>query len=99
MQETAYFVRRPRHVSDLRRPHLPSAEQPYTIVRTVILRPIDYENFSEDLLADRAFLTPVAQAGSTKHCIFITKRGISEGVLVVPTDDAHVRFAAFITGM
>ena len=99
MQETAYFVRRPRRISDLRRPHLPSAEQPYTIVRTVLLRPIDYENFSEDLLADRAFLTPVAQSGSTKHCIFITKRSASEGILVVPTNDTHVHFAAFIAGM
>ncbi len=55
MVETAYFVNHPRRVSDLRQPHLPEAEQAYAIVQTVTLRPIDYENFSEDLLADRAF--------------------------------------------
>ena len=63
MEETAYFVNHPRQVSDPHQPHLPEAEQAYAIVQTVTLRPIDYENFSEDLLADRAFLTPLAQRG------------------------------------
>ena len=70
---TAYFVNRPRRVSDLRQPHLPGAERAYTIVQTITLRPIDYENFSEDLLADRAFLTPLAQRGEVLQCIFVTR--------------------------
>ena len=96
MEETAYFVNHPRRVSDLRQPHLPEAEQTYAIVQTVTLRPIDYENFSEDLLADRASLTPLAQRGKVLQCIFVTMRGASDGILVVPTDNEHVRCAAYV---
>lgn len=96
MEERAYFVNHPRRVSDLRQPHLPEAEQVYSIVRTVTLRPIDYENFSEDLLADRAFLTPLAQHGKIRQCIFVTMRGASDGILVVPISNEHVRCAAYV---
>ena len=96
MVETAYFVNHPRQVSDLRQPHLVKAEQTYLIVRTVTLRPIDYENFSEDLLADRAFLTPIVQQDEVRRCIFVTKHGASDGILVVPTKDEHVRCAAYV---
>ena len=53
---TAYFYFRPRTVRDLRRPHLLESETEYEIVKTITLSGIDYENFSEDLLADRQFI-------------------------------------------
>ena len=55
-RQTAHFFYRPRRVSELSAPHLMEEEHPYTIVGEVTLSHIDYENFTKDLLADRAFL-------------------------------------------
>ena len=44
-KDTAYFVRRPSTISDLRVPHLLSLEKEYDIVKTIQLSWIDYENF------------------------------------------------------
>ena len=54
--QTAFFLHRPRRISGLLVPNLLEQEHPYTIVTEVRLSHIDYENFTEDLLADRAFL-------------------------------------------
>ena len=60
---TAYFYFRPRTVRDLRCPHLLERETAYEIVKTITLSGIDFENFSEDLLADRQFIEDNA------HCV------------------------------
>ena len=48
----AYFVLYPRRISDLQKPHHLESEKHYHIVDEIRLSSIDYENFSEDLLAD-----------------------------------------------
>ena len=47
--KTAYFVRKPRTVYDLRQPHLSEQEQHYEIVAEIVLSAIDYENFLLDM--------------------------------------------------
>lgn len=56
MRKKAFFVNRRRRLDDLKRLHLVNEEEPFEILKDIALRTIDYTNFSEDLLADRAFL-------------------------------------------
>ena len=87
--QTAYFLHRPRRIGELSVPHLLEQEHPYTIVTEVRLSHIDYENFTEDLLADRAFLerydVPLSING-VYQCLYVHCRDRSDGILVVPKD-------------
>ena len=97
MQRTAWFVYRPRRISDLRVPHFPEQEQPFEIVAEVCLSALDYENFTEDLLADRAFLDgrPTSSA-LPRNCILVFRRAASGGVLVEPDGAGFVKYAAYL---
>ena len=83
----AYFVLYPRRISDLQKPHHLESEKHYHIVDEIRLSSIDYENFSEDLLADRAFLDhyqgPHTKDGALQ-CILVRYWNQTDGVLVVP---------------
>lgn len=100
MKERAFFVYHPRRIANLRVPHLIQDEHPYEIVGTVELSAIDYENFSEDLLADREFLEPYEKAcgGSDIYrCVLVKRKKNTDGILVLPEDGCYVKRAAFIT--
>jgi len=43
-QNTAFFVRRPFAIEDLRKPHPHKEEKPFAVVKTIGLSKIDYEN-------------------------------------------------------
>lgn len=95
----AYFVPDPRQLEDLTIPHFVSDERPYEIAKTIILGAIDYGNFITDMLADRPFIEEnheLCEKGKTWRCLFIRKRGSSEGVLVMPEDNAYVGWAAYL---
>ncbi len=97
---TAYFLYRPRRISDLLIPHLLEQEHPYTIVEEVRLSHIDYENFTEDLLADRAFLERYdgqLSVDGVYQCLLVREWNGANGLLVVPKD-GFVFFAATIQG-
>lgn len=101
MRKKAFFVNRPRRLDDLKRLHLVSEEEPFEILKDIALRTIDYINFSEDLLADRAFLDnwkDKPTVGGRKQCIFARRWNKSDGILVVPTEDSHVLCAAYWSG-
>ena len=55
MEQRAYFVYRPRRIYDLCVPHLPEQELAFEITAVKALSKLDYENLSEDLLADPSF--------------------------------------------
>lgn len=64
--DTAYFVKHPRTIYDLQKPHLLNQERPYQIVSRVTLAAIDYENFITDMVADRQYIedaSPLCAAG------------------------------------
>ena len=97
--QTAYFLYRPRRISDLLVPHLLEQEHPYTIVEEVRLSHIDYENFTEDLLADRAFLErydgPLSVDG-VYQCLLVREWSSTEGILVVPKDGFVFHASAYL---
>lgn len=98
MGKTAYFVVRPRTITDLYRPHLVDIEQLYQVVYTVVLSKMDYENFSTDLLADRAFLDGLDNlcgTGTILRCILVQQRGKQGGILVIPKN-GFVECAAYV---
>ncbi len=72
-----------------------SARKPYEIAAKVCLEEIDYENFTEDMLADRAFIERHATLckGRAHRCILVQASGSEDGVLVVP-DGPFVLWAA-----
>lgn len=97
----AYFVRKPRAISELMTPHLIERERPYEIVETVTLAKIDYENFTTDMLADRLFIednAALCKRGTAWRCIFVHQRGRNDGVLVMPEDACFVGWAAYLHG-
>lgn len=101
MRKKAFFVNRPRRLDDLKSLHLVNEEEPFEILKDIALRANDYTNFSEDLLADRAFLddwNDIPTAGGRKQCIFVHRCNKPDGILVVPTKDSHVLCAAYWSG-
>ncbi len=97
MKGRAYFVRKPRRLDDLKAVDPLAAKEPYEVIKEVALRAIDYENFVEDMLAARAFLEGLDITAAQKPCILVRQRNHAEGVLVVPTADGHVLYAAYCT--
>lgn len=88
----AFFVPFPRRVSDLRRPHSVEEERPYRVTRIVLLPELDYENFSQDLLADRTFLR-----SGRGECLLIKSKHRPDGILVYAKGD-RVHRAAYFSG-
>ena len=93
---TARFISRPRRVSEIQEnPGTP--EENYRIVKTVTLRAIDYENFTEDLLIDRPFLDSYAAlCRDSGDCLYVKRRGAAEGILVFPDQDRRLAAAALL---
>lgn len=95
----AFFVRRPRTIRELWSPHLLEKERPYEIIRTVRLSAVAFDNFAEDMLADRAFLEDggeVCARGVRWKCVFVFSSAREGGVLVVPERGCFVGWAAVI---
>ena len=95
MEQTAYFLRRPRRIEELRAEE-DGQRRPYRIVKTVCLGGMDYENFVTDLLADRAFLEDFpgsGQDGPLVRCLCVSCKGRGS-VLVLPDGTGHVAQAA-----
>ena len=95
MEQTAYFIRRPRRIEELRAEEN-GRRRPYRIVSSLRLDGMDYENFVTDLLADRAFLEDVpacGEDGKVLCCLRVSCPG-REDILVVPDGTGHVELAA-----
>ena len=92
----AYFVHRLCRLSDLLQPHPMEGEQAYRVTRIVVLSPLAYDNFSEDLLIDREFLRRGSK-GLGQGCILVTTKHRRDGILVYPVD-AWVKWAAYAPG-
>lgn len=93
----AYFVKRPRTINDLCRPHRLEEERAYEIVKVVRLSAIDYENFITDMLADRQFIEDYSRLCAQEevwNCLFICEKGQERGVLVMPEGECFVGWAA-----
>ena len=95
MEQTAYFIRRPRRAEELRAEEN-GLRRPYQIVKTLRLGTMDYENFATDLLADRAFLENAdgcGEEGSLVRCLCVCcpRR---DSILVLPDGTGHVALAA-----
>ena len=97
---SAYFVRFPCRIEDLQALHLVERERPFEIVKTVKLAKIDYENFITDMLADRQFIEDYGKRckkGEVWECLFVRRKGRSDGVLIMPEQDCFVGWAAYYT--
>ena len=98
---TAYFVRSPRVLDDLRRPHLLDEEQAFVIEKRITLGVIDFENFVTDMAVERPFLEDSAgscagEDDGALHCLLVRERGKTGGVLVVPEAGGYVLLAAYV---
>ena len=100
MENRAWFVRRPGHISQLRTVHPLDGERSYRVVAEVTLGDMDFENFITDLYADRGFLEEYAHLcsaeGDTWSCILVRCPDYRDAVLVVPEEGRFVGWAAFI---
>lgn len=97
MRDTAWFVKYPRRIDELKLLHDLAAESAFEIVGRVELDDMDYDNFITDLLADRAFLEPYALVcgmGDPLRCVLVSCPDRADGVLVVPERGCYVQYAA-----
>lgn len=96
----AFFVRRPRVLSDLFTPHLIEYRSPYSVKKRINLRSIDYENLITDMLVEREYIEESAElcANSSEiiDCLLISQIDCTDGILIVPGKNGHVRSAAFL---
>ena len=93
----AHFIWRPRRINDLNGLHTVESERPYKLIGEIQLSHIDYENFSEDLLADRAFLDQYGspyKKNEPMRCVLVRCWNKMDGILVVP-EDGFVLYAAY----
>lgn len=98
--KTAYFIKYPRVIDDLKKPHLINQERPYEIVEQLVLAEIDYENFITDMRADRRFIEDAAEfcaEGDVIKCLYVRRRNKAGGILVVPENKSYVKWAAYLT--
>ena len=97
----AWFVSGADSIGDLMQPHYLEEEQPYEVVKRIVLSKMEYGNFVTDLYADRRFLEKYADEcsiGTVFHCLLVQQRGKPDGVLVVPYDQSYVNYAAYYPG-
>jgi len=100
---TAFFVRRPFAIEDLRKPHPHKEEKPFAVVKTIGLSKIDYENFIADLCVGRRFieenkeLCRIGEDGVWR-CLLVRRRGQPDGVLVMPDGTDYPKYAAYYPG-
>ena len=95
----AYFVNRPRRITDLQVLHAFDQESPYEIVAEIALPAIDYDNFINDLTVDRAFIENNAllcENGEIKKCLYVHGQNSNTGILVIPEDACWVGWAAIM---
>ncbi len=91
----ANFVYRPRTFRDFSDPHSEKGTMAYRVVKKISLPKMDYENFSEDLLADRPF--PEAWSSLCQEpgqCLRICARK-QQPILVIPERSCFVGWAAW----
>lgn len=101
MQQTgyAYFVKTPRVIEDLRKPHLLEQERPFEVIKTIKLSAIDFENFITDMVVDRQFIEDNfknCSRGEVWKCLLVQKRGRCDGILVMPENECFVGYAAYL---
>ena len=97
-----YFSRWPRTIKDLKKLHAPEEELPFTIVKTIVLSAIDYENFRTDLTVDRGFMEENAalcrKGAPCPDCLLIKRAKCADGILVVPEQGRFVGMATYFPG-
>ena len=95
MKRRAYFFLRPRRASEMNYNDPGGRWMEYRVVAQIRLSKMDYENFCEDLLADRQFIEDNrALCLKAGDCLLVSQRGRSDGLLIVPYQDCFVRLAA-----
>lgn len=95
MKDRAYFFLRPRRCSELNYNDTNGRWMEYRIVAYVKLNKIDYENFCEDLLADRQFIEDnCSKCLNANDCLLVSQRGEPAGLLIIPYKECFVKYAA-----
>ena len=101
----AYFMRDARRIGDLEAFRWEcikkrSGGKAYVVEKIIELEPIDFENLSTDLLADRQYIADnrdimYSEVNNVWHCILIVQKGKSDlGILVESKKMEFPMFAA-----
>jgi len=97
----AFFINKPRVLTDLMSPHFLDDEKEYEILKRIELHPIDYENFVTDFLVERDYIEDAANLDDKKNdvfkCLLISKTGNTDGVLVIPQKNGFIERAAYLS--
>jgi hypothetical protein len=101
-EEDAAFTRKPNSLNDLAAWDKEAKQRSnYIIEKTIILDETGYTYFADNLLADAEFISEnlelmFVDKSGIKHCLFITKEGAKDGILVESEGYGYARYAAYL---
>ncbi len=93
----AKFRFKPRRIDELQENDGIWESRAYEVVKVITLSGMDFENFTQDMVADRLFIEENAElckAASGRGCLLVKGRRRKESVLVLPDGGCHVLAAA-----
>jgi len=100
---TAFFVKHPFRIEDLKVPHRYETRKRFVVVKTIELSKIDYDNFVADLCVDRIFieenkgLCHVTEDGVCR-CLLVKQRGQSDALMEIPDRRDYPKYAEHYPG-
>ena len=103
VQEAA-FTRKPYNLKDLIAWDEEAKQRSkYVIEKTIILDEEGFRYFADNLIADAEFITEnldtmYMDKSGIRHCLFVTKEGAKDGILVESEGYSYARYAAYLKG-
>lgn len=104
MTERAAFMRKPGSLEDLITwDKVAKQISRFVIEKTIELEKAEFENFANDLFADKDFIKENVELmhvdkNGIRHCILVKARGETGGILVESEGYEYARYAAYLKG-
>jgi len=100
-EQSAFFVKHPKTIESLRRPHFSEQRRLFTVEKKVRLTKIGYNNFINDMCVQRQFLEPHSclcgiDENGIWHCILVMQKGRTDGILVMSGGSGIPEWAAYL---
>ena len=99
----AYFSRKACNIKELKDVFGKGKSSRYEIEAIVALEPLEYESFSNNLLADQIFIEEnikhmYVDDDDVWHCILVIAKGAREGILVESEGYFFARYSSYYAG-
>jgi hypothetical protein len=104
MNKNAAFLRKPSSLEELIRWDKVAKQRGWFLVeKTIELERAEYERFANDLFSDQDFIKENRELmhvdkDGVRHCLLVTAKGETNGILVESEGYDYARYAAYYMG-